>query len=380
MGVQYKTMFSISVEELKEFFEEGYLVLRPPLPVKHISDITRKVFQIGTNDGIMNSVNHVNKYLILLRHLKQDKQIEILTDNATLVALAVDRFNYRMEPIGTMIRVKCIALHPNEQIHLEQITSSLDGYLGWQIKLGETSDCFEVIIRIESTAQQDIENEIKKIRLLMDSLCLINKVGFYIRHISVVPQPRMHPAVSFGEEEIMLRPVEKEDIINAEAQIHSSNEISIILRGLNQAYVDNCYPSRVDRLWATVEAVFCDTPEHLLSNEEIQAIINCITGMPIAKDGRRLKKLTEALNNPDRLPKEGRNERIAQKISKLLNRGYETTYKEIQKCSRLRGRYGHDVPNNWQSINEAENYLRQVLVEYLGLLTSPTDVNNHPKS
>jgi hypothetical protein len=357
MDVQYETMFSISVEELKELFEEGYLVLRRPLPVKH-----------------------VNKHLILLRHLKQNKQIKILADDANVVTLAVDRFNYQMEPTGTIIRAQCIALHPHQQIHLEQIVSSLDGYSGWQIRLVDKNDSFEVISRIRSTEQQDIENEIEKIRLLTDALCLISKVGFFIRHISLASRPRMHPAVSFGEEEKMLQPVEKEDIINAEAQIHSSNEISIILRGLNQAYVDNCYPSRVDRLWATVEAVFCDTPEHLLSNKEIQAIINCVKGMPIAKDGKRLKKLTETLNNPDRLPKEGRNERIAQKISKLLNRGYEATYKEIQKCSRLRGQYGHDVPNNWQSINEAENYLRQVLIEYLGLLTSMGDVNKQPKS
>jgi len=317
----------------------------------------------------------------LLRHLKQDKQIEILTDDNNIVTLVTGRFDYQMEPTGIIIRAQCITLHPHQQIHLEQIINSLDGYSGWQIKLGDRNDNFEVTSRILSTEQQDIQTEIEKIRLLMDALCLINKVGFFIRHISLASQPRMHPACSFGETEAMLQPVKKEDISKTEARIQSSNNMAIILRGLNQAYVDNYYPSRLDRLWATVEDVFCDVPEHLLSNEEIQAIINCIKGMPIAKEkcGERLRKLTEAINNPDRLPREGRNERIAKNISKLLNRGYESTYKKIKKCSQLRGKHGHNAPNanNLQAIDKAENYLRQVLTEYLDLLHFQTDVKSY---
>ena len=197
-------------------------------------------------------------------------------------------------------------------------------------------------------------------------------MGFHIRYISSAPQPRMYPTVyAAGPPETRLKAVSKEDISQKERLLRSSEEISTIIHGLNQSYIDNCDPSVLERVWATVETVFNCDPKPLLTKAEIDEIMAFVKRETTLKnDEVRRLKLFEALRSPDRMPNESRNERISRKISQLLGRDYDLTYGEIRKCTNLRGRYTHSVAGDWETINEATNYLRQILKEYLDLLVS----------
>ncbi|MDD5509640.1 MAG: hypothetical protein PHI12_02330 [Dehalococcoidales bacterium] len=375
--MQYETAYSISPEEFTRLFEDGYLVLGPPRPVQQITNITRGVFCIQTSSDIINSTKNTTKMLILLRHLKKDKQIELLTDNITLIKMAINRYQYQNKPIGTLIRAHCMALHPTQQIHLQKTVSSISTYSGWQIQQGDTKNTLLIISRIQSIEKQDIEQEISRIRQFMDALCLIYKVGFFLYHVSHAPICQLSPTVSFGQAERMLEPIKKEDIIRIAAQIQLSREIATTIRGLNQAYVDNYYASRLDRLWATVEELFSGSANHLLKSDEIAAILKSIESTELVNDNKRLGKFADLLKNPNHFPAKGRNERISDTISKLLKRNREETYDEIRKCSEIRGKYGHNIPQYWQPIDEAEKYLRNVLTDYLDLLTSKRENDNN---
>ena len=371
----YEALFEISVQELRGLFKEGYLVIGPPRTVDQITEISRKVFDIRLSSDIIKSIGKTNRYLIILRNPEQDKQIEILTDNADLFNIARDRLEYQREPVGTFIRAECKSLDPESKHNIEQFIRGLNGYSGWEISLGDTYDSFVVISRIESIEKQEIEKVIERIRIFLDALSLIGETGFYIQHYSATEQPRMHPAVSFGMPEHLLKPIEQDAVKKAEALLKSKNEISIIVRGLNLARLDYCYPSRLDRLWATTEAVFSTEPESLLSSEEIETIRECAKQiLSLRKDGKRLQEFDNALSNPNRLAKEGRNERIARKISELLKTNYDKTYQMIKKCSVIRGKHGHQIQGDWGgSIDEAAKYLIQILTEYLRILISEAD-------
>jgi len=376
--VIYKTFFSISPKQLEKLFDAGYLVLRRPLLTREVTDNTKNVFCLGTDEKIFQSTINEDNWLIILRYVKDkpNTQIEIITNHNIIIRIANERFNYQIEPVGTIIRAKCIALNPKHITHIERIVRDLDGYSGMQFIAGNTCDSFEIVNKIESTKDYDVEQEIERIRSLMDALFMITETGYFIRYISVDPLRRMHPSVSIGQVEKMLGPITKESISEAVAIVDSSKEIALILRGLNQSYVDNCYSSRLDRLWATVENVFCSHPEHLLSSEELDAIVSYATKLPIANDESRLKSLIESLKNPDRLPNKSRNERIANNISRLLDRDYVSTYSEIKNCSKLRGQHGHSVSCKNREIIRAEDYLKQVLLQHLGILISKYKSNN----
>lgn len=359
--------------KLERLLADGYFVVGD---VFHLAKLAPEsmanfvsVFSIQLSPKILLDPSNKTMSLVMLRHLSTGHRVEILTSDERTISRADERLRYQREPIGTLVRADCSALGGRTSrqriFHLDRLVASLKGLWGWDFKLGDTVGTFEVVIHLKSTDTGAIEETIDKLQRLLDCLAISQQVGFHIQHYSVVAIPRLGPSVSIGREEMMLSPVTTEEIHNIVAVI-SSSEAVVAAEGLNQAYIENCMPSRLSRLWAAVEDVFGGNPKLLLKEAEVRYLIDQAKGIEsLRTDSDRLKKLREALSDPNRLPLVSRNERMADAIAPILSISAEEAYIRVRLASELRGKHGHQLLANWENIEASEKFLQEALLCYL---------------
>jgi hypothetical protein len=359
--------------KLEQLLADDYSVIGR---VFHLSELTPEsianfvsVFSIQLAPKILLNPSNKTKCLVMLRHPSTSHQVEIVTSDERTISRANEQLRYQREPIGTLIYACCVALGGRTSrqriFHLERLVTSLKGLWDWDFKLGDAAGTFEVVIRLKSTDKGAIEETIDKLQRLLDCLAIFQQVGFLIQHCSVAPIPRLEPSVSFGPEEMMLRPVGPGEIDNIEATL-SSREASVAARGLTQAYCETSIPSRLSMLWAAVEDVFGSKPEPLLNEEEVKYLVAQARGIEILRnDSDRLKKLKKALSDPDRMPLLSRNERMANAIAPIMGMSVDDVYRKVRAASELRGKHGHQLLKNSENIEASEKFLQDVLLCYL---------------
>ena len=359
--------------KLERLLADGYLLVGYVLPLSKLTPEsianTISVFSIQLAPEILLDPPNRAKSLVMLRHPSTGQQVEILTSDQRTIKRANEQLRYQREPIGTLVRAHCAALGGRTSrqriFHLDRLVDSLKGLWDWDFKLGDTVGTFEVVIRLKSTDTGAIEETIDKLQRLLDCLAISQQVGFHIQHYSVVAIPRLEPSVSIGPEEMMLSPVTTEEIHNIVGAI-SSSEAVVAAEGLNQAYIENCMPSRLSRLWAAVEDVFSGKPKLLLKEAEVKYLVDQAKGIESLRTGSdRLKKLKEALSDPNRLPLVSRNERMADAIAPILSINVEEAYSKVRLASELRGKHGHQLLANWENIEASEKFLQEALLCYL---------------
>ena len=348
--------------KLERLLADGYSVIGR---VFHLSKLTREsianfvsVFSIQLAPEILLDPSNKTKSLVMLRHPSTGHRAEILTWDERTISRANEQLRYQQEPIGTLIRARCAALGGRTSrqriFHLDRLVASLKGLWDWDFKLGDTVGTFEVVIRLKSTDTGAIEETIDKLQRLLDCLAISQQVGFHLQHCSVVAIPRLEPSVSIGPEEMMLSPVTPEEIHDIVAAI-SSSEAVIAAEGLNQAYIENCMPSRLSRLWAAVEDVFGGKPKPLLNEEEVKQLIAQARGIEsLRNDSGRLQRLKDALSN----------ERMSDAIAPIMGISVKEAYSKVRLASELRGKHGHQLGANWKDIEASEEFLQEALRSY----------------
>jgi hypothetical protein len=359
--------------KLERLLADDYFVIGR---VFHLSKLTPEsianfvsVFSTQLAPEILLDPSNRTKSLVMLRHRSTGEQVEILTSDQRTIERTNEQLSYQREPIGTLIRARCAALGGRTSrqriFHLDRLVASLKGLWVWDFKLGDAVGTFEVVIRLESTDTGAIEETIDKLQSLLNCLAISQQVGFHMQHCSVAPIPRLESSVSFGPEEMMLSPVTPEEISNIEVTI-SASEAVVAAEGLNQAYIENCMPSRLARLWAAAEHVFGGKSEPLLNKREVEYLVVQASGIEsLRNDSDRLQKLTQALLDPNRLPFVGRNERMAHAIAPILGISVEEAYSKVRLASELRGKHGHQLLANWENIEASERFLQEALLSYL---------------
>jgi hypothetical protein len=358
---------------LERLLADGYLLVGYVLPLSKLSPESIgkavSVFSIQLAPKILLDPSNRAKSLVMLRHPSTGQRVEILTLDERTIRRANEQLRYQEEPIGTLIRARCAAVggsSPHRQIfHLDRLVASLDGRWGWEFKLGNIVGTFEVIIRLESTGEGAAQEVLDKLRLLLDCLAVSQQVGFRIEHWSVTSIPRSGLSVSWGPEEMMLLPLTPEQIDNIEADL-SSTEARTAARGLNEAYVETFMPNRHSRFWAAAEQVFGGKPEPLLTDEEVKGLLGAAEPIEsLANAPDRLKKLEEALSDPNRLPLVTRNERMADAIASIRGISKEEAYREVRAASELRGKHGHQLLANSENFEASAKFLHEALWCYL---------------
>lgn len=360
--------------KLERLLADGYFVIGR---VFHLSKLAPEsianfvsVFSIQLSPKILLDPCNKTKSLVMLRHLSTGHRVEILTSDERTISRANEQLRYQEEPIDTFIGVRCAALggsSPHQRVfHLDQLVASLDGLWGWKFTLGDVVGTFEAEMRIGSTDRSVIEEALDKLQHLFNCLAVSQQVGFHIQHYSVRQTRRCGPSHGFwGPEERMLLPMTHEEIGKIEATL-SSREASVAARGLTQAYCETSIPSRLSMLWAAVEDVFGGKPKPLLNEEEVEYLVAQARRIEsLRNDSDRLKKLKEALSDPNRLPLVSRNERMADAIAPILSISVEEAYSKVRLASELRGKHGHQLGVNWKDIEASEKFLQEALRSYL---------------
>ncbi|MGA8848950.1 MAG: hypothetical protein WB564_03900 [Dehalococcoidia bacterium] len=359
--------------KLERLLADGYLIVGYVLPFSKFTPEsianTISVFSIQLAPEILLDPHNNAKSLVMLRHPSTSHQVEIVTSDERTISRANEQLRYQQEPIGTLIRARCAALGGRTSyqriFHLDRLVASLKDLWGWDFKLGDAVGTFEVVIRLKSTDRGAIEETIDKLQRLLDCLAISQQVGFHIQHCSVAPIPRLEPSVSFGPEEMMLRPVAPGEIDNIEATL-SSREVSVAARGLTQAYCETSIPSRLSMLWAAVEDVFDSKPKPLLNEEEVKYLVAQARGIEsLRNDSDRLKRLKKALSDPDRMPLLTRNKRMANAIAPIMGMSVDDVYRKVRTASELRGKHGHQLLKNSENIEASEKFLQEALLCYL---------------
>jgi len=353
--------------KLERLLADGYLLIGYVLPLSKLTSGSVanavSVFSIQLDAEILLDPSNKAKSLVMLKHPSTGHRVDILTSDEHTIRRANEQLRYQREPIGTLIRARCAALGGRAShqriFHLDRLVASLDGLWGWKFILGDAVGTFEVVIHLESTDRKTTEEAIDKLQRLLDCLAISQQVGFHIQHCSVAS------IVSIGPEEMMLSPVTPEEIGNIEAAI-SSTEAVAVAEGLNQAYIENCMPSRLSRLWAAAEDVFGGKPALLLEEEEVKYLIAQAKGIEsLRNNSDRLKKLKKALLDPNRLPLVSRNERMASAIAPVMGISVEDACHKVRTASELRGKHGHQLLANWEDMEASEKFLQEALLCYL---------------
>lgn len=359
-------------DKLEELLEGDYFVV-VVLPLSRITtktiDNIYSVFSIEFGMEILLDSSNSGKCLLMLRHKYSGHRVEILTSNEHAIKRANEQYEYQDESIGTIVRANCVALggrSVSQRIfHLDDLVASLNDFSDWKFEL-KNFGTFEVVIQLDSIEDGDIEETINKLQCLLDCLAISQQVGFHIQHYSKSAIKRFNANISIGPEERSLEKVNLEEITNIEKIISISTEASTAARGLNQSFIENCLPSRLSMLWAASEHVFGSKAEKLLTDKEIGALISAANEIESLKEDKsRLDKFKETIRDPNRLPLENRNIRMAKAISQVMNLSEEDTYSKVRDASRLRGKHVHDISMNWKDIEISEKFLQKALLCYL---------------
>ena len=143
--------------------------------------------------------------------------------------------------------------------------------------------------------------------------------------------------------------------------MNAQDKVKIAAEGLNQAYIEHLLPSRVARLWATVEHVLDSKSPPLFTRTERRALIKKIKKLGNLND-EKVEKINYTISN---LHIESRNERIAKNISILMDVAFEVAYDKVRNASVARGKNVHEIRDNWEVLKECEKFLQEVLSTYI---------------
>ncbi|GAG87238.1 unnamed protein product [marine sediment metagenome] len=95
--------------EFKEYFKNGYKVMRSPMLISKLNDqeykILKEVYNIQTKKEEL--LLNIGKHLIIIR--KNGDQKEFITDKIEVINIVEKQYNYQLEPIGSNIRFHYLA-------------------------------------------------------------------------------------------------------------------------------------------------------------------------------------------------------------------------------------------------------------------------------
>lgn len=345
-------------------------------PISHINIENIESFIEVANPKIVNrefllDPENKDKYLIQFRDLKKEyKRIEIITGDKKAIDKVMEYKSYLNQQIGTSIHATCVAMGSGSSdmmvSYIDNLISSIGDVNGWKFKKMDRIGAFNADIQINSTDKLDIEKVLDDLQSFLNSLSVVKNVGFHIQYYSITPIPRHRgPYVSGqGPWEHNIPLLNQTDVERITQIMNASDNVRIAAEGLNQAYIENLLPSRVARLWATIEHIFNTEPKPLLKQNEIDELINSAKNIN-SLNKERLNNLKSAISSSERFPLVGRNKRIARSIASLMHRNERDVLEKIKIASKARGKNVHEISDEWEELKKSEKFLQDVLLSYI---------------
>ncbi|NMC67326.1 MAG: hypothetical protein GYA61_03775 [Spirochaetales bacterium] len=371
-------------QKITELIKQKYH-LESITPISNINQKNIESFIAVFNPKIVNrefflAPENKDKYLIQFRDLKKKfKREEIITGDKKAINKAMEYKAYLNQPIGISIHATCVAMGSGSSdmmiAHIDRLIPSLKEVFGWKFKLINRTGAFSADIKIHSTNKVKEHQALDQLQRFLDALAIIKNTGFHIQNYSVAPIPR-HRAPhggGWGPTEHMIPPLNDKEAKNLINIINANDKVICASKGLNQAYIENLLPSRVARLWATVEHIFNTEPQPLLKQNEIDKIINSAKDIG-SLDKERLNNLKGAISSPERLALVGRNKRIAKSIASLVNINEKEVHEKIRIASEARGKNVHEISDEWKVLKESEKFLQEVLLSFINQNLKKTSI------
>jgi hypothetical protein len=364
----------VDIRKLKEYFKNGYKVLRKPIAISDIDEktfeIIKKVYNIRTNkeDILSNS----DKYLIVIRNIADQK--EFLTNDQDIIKVAKEQYKYQFEQGGVKIRFNYQVLggikyhYPPNHLHVDKFLKSLDLILNGKIYKGDYPGTFNFVISINPFNQFVIQKSIEETENLFNYIATLKQIGFQLLYYIVTPVSHSIIAPEVSKTEGVITPLNENEINIINRKEFLKETVIVVCKKLNQAYIEAELIDRLVMLWSTIEKVFSSPSESLLYDSEIENILDFAENIETLKnDSKRLNKFKSLINDKTIFHKESRNDVISKNIIHLLeNEKYNEIKKKVKKASSLRGKYLHNLEHNEViSIKQLNLFFENVLKKYI---------------
>lgn len=118
--------------------------------------------------------------------------------------------------------------------------------------------------------------------------------------------------------------------------------------------------ARLMAAWAAIEEQFnCEKPQHLLSNDELDALLAAVAKMDAITEAKK-DVLYRLLKNSTNVSERTRNERIANKIAELTRDDYESVLKSVRDLADARARQVHKLSGKASTIRQHLEFVYRV--------------------
>jgi len=358
------------INEFKEYFENGYKVIRNPILISNLNDQRYKtikgVYNIQTKKEEL--LLNIGKHLIIR---KNGDQKEFVTDNIELIAIVEKQYNYQLEPIGSNIRFYYLATggikyhySPN-YIYIDKFIVNLKKILNVEVKEESFPGAFQILLYVDTLDKEIIDKKVDEIVNYFNYFSIVKRIGFQLLYYSITPVLRDVITAEAGKEQYQLLSINEEEIRDLK---NIKEDVLIVCDCLNQAYISAYEPNRFIILWSIVEKKFSRSSEHLLDVKELSAINEFIDQMDgLKQDKKRLDKFISILNDKNKFPKENRNKIIAKEIGELLKENNRIEIEDkIRRASEIRGKFIHNRKvENIEEIKFFNRFFENILLVYI---------------
>ena len=266
--------------------------------------------------------------------------------------------------IGYKLVVYCSGVGPDtihgHELHLENPVADMQNLLGWDVTTSSFPHTFQVTFNIEGDDRQAVQDKQDHVRRVALALTLRNKHGFVVAESSPGERFKGQPfASTWGIVQRMVQGADNRQLeyVDQICQDEEALEAATALQGLYSQVTDT---DKITMGWAAIEHIFGTRAQHLLTRTELAAVTAAIDQLNCVSEDKRTQ-LKDRIRNPDLISREGRNARIARRVSELLNADYEDIYDKVRSLTRERGRRVHSLADRAAPLKSHVEFVESVL-------------------
>lgn len=271
--------------------------------------------------------------------------------------------------IGYSLCVYCSAIGSDVTdggaLDLKKTIEKLVEQTGWDVRQSAHPSVFEVHFEITGDDMVLVDQRTAEVDQVALALSLHNRLGFHVASRSVHPIFAAQPLkIVVGLQ--VRRPQVPEASAYARVAILEGDERRFAAAlALRELYSQVTPGTQLIIGWATLEDLFPSVPQHVVDNETVLELIDLVSAHPaLIEDQKARDRIVKMLTDPQFLPKENRNERLAAAIAPVLRDDRESVYQHIRDISRARGKVAHTSPQDG-NLRDHIAFIERVLLAVL---------------
>ncbi len=253
------------------------------------------------------------------------------------------------------------------EVYLGPVVDSFRELKGWDAKISQYPNVFEIHFDMDSGEKQDVEQALKEVEEALLLLSLKNRKGFHISSYSPGERFRHQPiSINFGLTETRLEGLSAGEI-GRFGKLPKEDNIIKALNALRFIYSQVNHIAKITVCWVTIEDLFGHSKAtHILTPKEINQLSATINNMDL--DPQRKSILLSKIRDSSFFSRRTRNERIAERISDLLGQDLDMVKMELKDMSKTRGRLVHSISMSDSDIRSHLEFTEKILLKYLSNL------------